>query len=322
MLSRDPARSRPPTDRPLDVVGLELLLCVTQALLAGMLLTLTRELGSDARAVGLPMPGLLAVLGLAVGACWLWWLVGGSGWPLAAVDLAVALLTGALWLLSLQDPTAPRIDPLMGLIAVSCAVYGIVAGVFLPGPRRGHWKGGVSQPRRGLPDTRTTPARFSPPVQKVVDERLANVTLPRVTLAAVRLPGRSADASGQDLLLVAPATPPSVAGSAGTPGTTPVPPLSEADDADATEAVAPIDTDGPRPVPRIPAKEEPLSVAALRLTIPASDTPDIEAADTDGEYPGPAADDSDVTDDDDETVSYSGVDVGHPPTPDDGPPRA
>ena len=152
VLSRDPARSRPPTDRPLDIVGLELLVCVTQALLAGLLLSLANDLGGDARAVGLPVPGLLAVLGLAVGVAWAWWLVGGSGWPLAAVDLAVALLTGALWLLSLQDTTAPHLDPLTGLIALSCAVYGIVAGVFLPGPRRGHWKGGVSQPRRGLPD--------------------------------------------------------------------------------------------------------------------------------------------------------------------------
>ena len=122
MLPRDPVRSRPPTDRPLDVVGLELLLCVTQAVLAGMLLTLTRELGADARAVGLPVPGLLAVLGLAVGASWLWWLIGGSGWPMAAVGFAVALLTGALWLLSLQGAAAPRIDPLMGLIAVACAI--------------------------------------------------------------------------------------------------------------------------------------------------------------------------------------------------------
>ncbi len=188
MLSRDPARSRPPTDRPLDIVALELLLSISQALLVGILLSLASDLGGDARAAGLPVPGLTAVLGLAVGATWVWWLVGGSGWLLAAVDLGVAMLTGALWLLSLQDQTAPHIDPLVGLIAVTCAIGGIVGGAFLPGPRRSHWKGGESRPRRGMPQTRTSPARFSPPVQKVVDERFANVSFSSVRLSSVRLP--------------------------------------------------------------------------------------------------------------------------------------
>ncbi len=188
MLHRDPARNRPPADRPLDIVGLELLLCVTQALLAGMLLSAASEFGGDARTVGWPVPGLTALLGLTVGAAWIWWLMGESGWPMTAVNLAVALLAGALWLLSLQDTTAPRIDPLFGLVAVSCAVYGIIAGVFLPGPRRGQWKGGVSQPRRGMSDVRLTPARFSPQVQKLVDERLANMTMPRIARPAIGMP--------------------------------------------------------------------------------------------------------------------------------------
>lgn len=297
VLSRDPARSRPPTDRPLDVVGLELLLCVTQALLAGMLLTLTWDLGADARAVGLPVPGLLAILGIAVGACWAWWLVGGSGWPLAAVDVAVALLTGALWLLSLQDASAPRIDPLMGLIAVSCAVYGIVAGAFLPGPRRGHWKGGVSQPRRGLPDTRTTPARFSPPVQKVVDERLANVTLPHVTFATVRLSRRSTGTDAGDALVIAPTTQPA------------------GPDAGGSEAVAPGAAAAPPLVHRIAPEAEPISVASMRLSMAASSTPDEEPGELDDDEseeldadPRDAHDDpgdDDAVDEDDETVAYA-----------------
>ncbi len=187
VLPRDPARSRPPVDRPLDVVGLELATCVTQAFLAGILLSLASDLGGDARAAGLPVPGVLALLGLGVLAVWGCWLVGSSGWPLAAVDTAVAILAGSLWLLSLQDAKAPHVDPLTGLVAVSCAVYGIIAGAFLPGPRRRHWKGGASRPRRGLPDTRSTPARFSPPVQRVVDERLAGVSV-GAALASVRLP--------------------------------------------------------------------------------------------------------------------------------------
>ena len=274
VLSRDPARSRPPTDRPLDIVGLEVLVCVTQALLVGLLLSLANDLGGDARAVGLPVPGLLAILGLAVGAAWVWWLVGGSGWPLAAVDLAVALLTGALWLLSLQDSTAPHLDPLTGLIAVSCAVYGIVAGVFLPGPRRAHWKGGASRPRRGLPDTRATPARFSPPVQKVVDERLAAISLSTVSLSGIRLPSvnlptrRSSGASDPDgaadgALVVATSTSPTpdskvtvtiVPAAAGTPALEP----GAADAGDVADV--------PTLIHRILTGDEPLSVSAMRLS--------------------------------------------------------
>jgi hypothetical protein len=179
---RDPIRRRQPIERPLDVIGLELLVTITQALLAGILLSLAAQLGGDARAYGLPVPGLLAVLAIVVGVGWLRWLVGGSGVVMAAVGLATALLTGALWLLALQDPSLPRIDWLVGLTGAACAIYGLVAGVFLDGPHRAHWKGGVSQPHRGVPDTRAKPARFSPPVQKVVDERLTNVRLPKVSM--------------------------------------------------------------------------------------------------------------------------------------------
>ncbi|MET0771845.1 MAG: hypothetical protein ABWZ82_02075, partial [Candidatus Limnocylindrales bacterium] len=185
---RDPIRRRQPIERPLDIIGLELLVTVSQALLAGILLSLAAQLGGDARAYGLPIPGLLAVLAIVVGVGWLRWLVGGSGWVMASVCLATAILTGALWLLSLQDASLPRVAWLVGLLAAACAIYGLVAGAFLDGPHRAHWKGGISQPHRGVPETRATPARFSAPVQKVVDERLTNVHLPQVSLpSAARL---------------------------------------------------------------------------------------------------------------------------------------
>lgn len=296
MLSRDPARNRPSTDRPLDIVGLELLVCITQALLAGVLLSIANDLGGDARAVGLPVPGLLAILGLAVGAAWIWWLAGGSGWPLAAVDLAVALLTGALWLLSLQAGTAPRLDPLTGLIALSCAIYGIVAGAFLPGPRRGHWKGGVSQPRRGLPTTRMTPARFSPPVQKVVDERLANVSLSRASLSAVRLPsvrlpargatGAAAAADAVDGTLTAA---PAVASTAGTttPASSAAAPDTTASDAADKDDGAETQTDVPTLIHRILSGDEPLSVSAMRLSGIPPATADVSGDDEDETLPVP-----------------------------------
>lgn len=314
VLSRDPARSRPPTDRPLDIVALELLLSISQALLVGILLSMASDLGGDARAAGLPVPGVTAVLGLAVGATWVWWLVGGSGWLLAAVDLGIAVLTGALWLLSLQDPTAPHIDPLVGLIAVSCAVGGIVGGAFLPGPRRGHWKGGESRPRRGLPETRTSPARFSPPVQKVVDERLASVSFSSVRLRTVRLPAARLPA----LRLPSRATAPEDADDdEGSGGLTAVPLAvtltarssasvapAPSSDADATEAVhAPvieptIPTGVHRIVPATAAEPEPLSVSAMRLASAAQMTAGLE-------------------DDDDETLPVVSAGPGRPGAGDD-----
>lgn len=190
-MPRDHARRPRLVERPLDVVALELLVTISQALLAGILLTLAHDLGGDARSAGLPVPGLLAVLAIAILVAWGIWLAGLGGIPMLALGVGAAVLTGALWLLALGDASVPRIDPLMGILAFACAVLGIGAGAFLPGPRRSHWKGGTSRPQRGLPDTRTTPARFSPPVQRVVDERLSTLSRPHLPhLPHVALPAR------------------------------------------------------------------------------------------------------------------------------------
>jgi len=304
VLSRDPARNRPPTDRPLDIVGLELLLCVSQALLAGILLSMAADLGGDARAAGLPVPGLTAVLGLSVGTAWLWWLVGGSGWPMAAIDFAVALLTGALWLLSLQDSSVPHIDPWVGLVGLACALYGIVAGAFLPGPRRGHWKDGESRPRRGLPQTRTSPARFSPPVQKVVDERLASVALPRISLAAVRTRGDKAAGGDASLAAASPADPPApadngpaadqslaevhpgihrIGSEAGSPGPEPISVAGALPLAEPSSAI------GPVPAAEASSEDEPLSVAAMRLSTAAALADEAPGPDDEETVPFPIA---------------------------------
>jgi hypothetical protein len=267
--ARDPIRRRQPIERPLDVIALELMVSVTQALLAGILLSLAAQLGGDARAYGLPVPGLLAVLALAVGVGWLRWLVGGTGWLMASVCLGTAILTGALWLLSLQDASLPRVDWLVGLLAASCAIYGLVAGVFLDGPHRTHWKGGISQPRRGMPETRSTPARFSPPVQRVVDDRLTNVRLPQVRLpTAARLkavaPPRSSrttdppsDASGDGLSIAAEVVP--------HPPTS-TQPVADADAAAAPvpEALAPEAAVAPDPTAPEPVAPEPSAPVEAR----------------------------------------------------------
>jgi len=280
MLSvRDQVRRRQPVERPLDIIGLELLVTASQALLAGILLSLAAQLGGDARAYGLPIPGLLAVLAIAVGVGWLRWLVGGSGLVMASVGLATAILTGALWLLALQDASLPRIDWLVGLLAAACALYGLVAGVFLDGPHRAHWKGGLSQPRRGVPQTRATPARFSPPVQRVVDERLTNVRLPQVSLpSAARLkavsiprPTRASEpptASSGDGLSVAAAVTPLPSAS--------TPPASSGSEDGLTELAAPaaalgapIPTDSPpSPVP-VPVVEPPPAPTDATSLVPA-----------------------------------------------------
>jgi hypothetical protein len=273
MLSaRDPVRRRQPVERPLDIVALELLVSISQALLAGILLALATQLGGDARAYGLPVPGLLAILGFAVGVGWARWLMGGSGWVMASVCLAISMLAGALWLLSLQDATLPRIDPLVGLVAVACAVYGLVAGVFLDGPHRAHWKGGVSQPRRGMPQTRATPARFSPPVQKVVDERLTDIHLPKVSLPSVpkvsmpsvTRPGRSDEAT------------PAQSGSVGLAVAAPVAPQSPtaAEPATTAEADAPTPpTEATQAAEVVPTPATDRIVAAEEAAPEAPDAP-------------------------------------------------
>ena len=172
-----------------------------------------------------------------------------------------------------------------------------MAGAFLPGPRRAHWKGGVSQPRRGLPDDRTTPARFSPPVQKVVDERLANVTLPHVTFATVRLSRRSTGTDAGDALVIAPTTQPAGPDAGGSE-------RGRARGCRCAATGAPDRTRG-----------EPISVASMRLSVAASSTPDEEPGELDDDEseeldadPRDAHDDpgdDDAVDEDDETVAYA-----------------
>src|SRR5688572_32658633 len=75
---------REPVARPLDVIVAELLQSVSQAFVVGVLLYLAigvwDELGVDAGSIA----AILVVLAFLVGAAWLYWLLGGSGWPLAA----------------------------------------------------------------------------------------------------------------------------------------------------------------------------------------------------------------------------------------------
>ena len=90
---------REPVARPLDIVAVELLLTASQAFLVGTLMYLAIGVWDD-RGVGVgPVAVILALLGLAVGGAWLYWLLGGVGWPMAAANVPVAMFLGFMLVL-------------------------------------------------------------------------------------------------------------------------------------------------------------------------------------------------------------------------------
>ena len=109
-----------------------------------------------------PAAIILALLGLAVGAAWLYWLLGGVGWPMAAANVPVAMFIGFAMVLAwygddlFDAPGVPR------LLAELSAIFGIVAGVFLDSPRRWRW----DQRQRLRPGTKVP--RVSPTTQAIV----------------------------------------------------------------------------------------------------------------------------------------------------------
>jgi hypothetical protein len=130
---------REPVARPLDVVAVELLLTAGQAFLVGVLLYLAVGFWEDA-GVGLgSAAAVLVLLGLAVGAAWLYWLLGGVGWPMAAANAPAALFLGFTLVLTWFGDDVFRVGGAPLLLGVAAAVFGVVAGVFLDSPRRWRW---------------------------------------------------------------------------------------------------------------------------------------------------------------------------------------
>ena len=130
---------REPVARPLDVVSVELLLSASQAFLVGVLMYLAIGIWDD-RGVGFgPVAIILVLLGAAIGGSWLYWLLGGVGWPLAAANVPTALFLGFAVLLGWQGDVVFRIEGVPALLALAASVYGIVCGVFLDSPRRWRW---------------------------------------------------------------------------------------------------------------------------------------------------------------------------------------
>jgi len=152
----DPVKVREPVARPLDVVAAELLLSASQAFLVGVLVYLAVGVWSD-RGVGFgPVAIIVAALGLAIGAGWLYWLLGGVGWPLAAANVPTALFLGFAVVLGWVGEDLFRVEGIPLIISLAASIYGLVCGVFLDSPRRLRWDQ-RQRPRPGTPVPRVSP---------------------------------------------------------------------------------------------------------------------------------------------------------------------
>lgn len=191
---------REPVARPLDVVAVELLLSASQAFVVGVLMYLAIGVWGD-RGVGLgPVAIVLALLGLAVGGAWVYWLLGGAGWPLAAADVPVAVFLGFALVLGWTGDDLFRVAGVPLLLATLAAIYGIVGGVFIDSPRRWRWdqrqklRPGTPVPR--ISDTtrkvvaavpRSVPRRVEPPLPpSELATRIGTSTAPAPAAAGPR----------------------------------------------------------------------------------------------------------------------------------------
>jgi hypothetical protein len=153
----EPVKVREPVARPLDVVALELLLSASQAFVVGVLMYLAIGVWGD-RGVGLgSVAAILALLGLAVGGGWLYWLLGGVGWPMAAANVPTAMFLGFAIVLAWAGDDLFRVAGVPLVLAVLASVYGIVGGVFIESPRRWRWDQ-RQKLRRGTAVPRVSPA--------------------------------------------------------------------------------------------------------------------------------------------------------------------
>jgi hypothetical protein len=153
----EPVKVREPVARPLDVVAMELLLSASQAFLVGVLMYLAVGVWGD-RGVGLgSVAVILALLGLAVGGGWLFWLLGGVGWPMAAANVPVAMFLGFALVLAWAGDDLFRVAGAPLVLAALASVYGIVGGVFIDSPRRWRWDQ-RQKLRKGTKVPRVSPA--------------------------------------------------------------------------------------------------------------------------------------------------------------------
>jgi hypothetical protein len=158
----DVVKVREPVARPLDVVAVELLLSASQAFLVGVLMYLAIGVWDDQGLGQGPVAIILALLGLAVGGAWAYWLMGGVGWPLAAANVPVAMFLGFALVLGWSGSDLFVVTGVPLLLATMAAVFGIVGGVFVESPRRWPWD------QRQRPRAGTTVPHVSPTTRKVI----------------------------------------------------------------------------------------------------------------------------------------------------------
>ena len=181
---------REPVARPLDVVAAELLLSASQAFLVGVLVYLAMGVWEDRGVSFGPVAIVVAGLGIAVGAGWLYWLLGGVGWPLAAANVPTAMLLGFALILGWQGDDLFRVEGVPLVLSLAASVYGIACGVFLDSPRRLRWDQ-RQKPRSGtaVPRVSATTRRAAAQVPRSLPRR------PSTTLQeAVELPPSQAAA--------------------------------------------------------------------------------------------------------------------------------
>lgn len=147
---------REPVARPLDVIVAELVLTTSQAVLAGMLAYLAAGFWAERDAAAGPVVAILAAAAVGVTCTWLFWLLGGEGWPMALVDLPIAMVMGAALILGSQGLTFLGLDLPVVLLVLLASLYGVAAGFFLDSPRRWRWD------QRRMPRQRAPVPRLSP----------------------------------------------------------------------------------------------------------------------------------------------------------------
>jgi hypothetical protein len=153
---------REPVARPLDVVAAELLLSASQAFLVGVLVYLAMGVWQDRGVAFGPVAIVVAGLGIAVGVGWLYWLLGGVGWPLAAANVPTAMFLGFALILSWQGDDLFRVEGVPLVLSLAASVYGIACGAFLDSPRRLRWD------QRAKPRPGTIVPRVSPATRRAV----------------------------------------------------------------------------------------------------------------------------------------------------------
>ncbi len=175
----------------------ELLLSASQAFLAGVLFYLALGIWDD-RGVGFgPVAIILAMLGAAVGVGWLYWLLGGVGWPLAAANVPVAMFLGFALVLGWRGDDLFRVAGAPTLLSLAASVYGIICGVFLDSPRRWRWdqrqrlRPGTSVPRVS-PATKTFVAQVPRTLPKRPTATLQPADYLMPSVAPASGPGNSA----------------------------------------------------------------------------------------------------------------------------------